>query len=260
MKSIWIRARYSNRSKSFNEGFHGPVLASILRQHSVADRQPVFKAYQWLSTYAIHNACTLHIYILIIAILDFYPPQIPAYLSISKHISPHLKSSYTLGLPAEHSISFLYSSVPISTVDRRLSEEFKRNHLIFSRDTLQQGLRGSMRGELKMVPEQDTGSTIHKRQLLVYGRLFEDYRMEYLYSHRLRSNMLMTLSGVSSLHQSDAFASLLDYYQYYLIITVYRYTGNCKGQRELIRLNWVLSLLTLCWAYAISGPSIPTGP
>ncbi|KAI8841321.1 hypothetical protein BC829DRAFT_15193 [Chytridium lagenaria] len=103
-------------------------------------------------------------------ILHFECPE-TASITLTKSISPQLKSSYSIGLPKQRSAGFLFSSLG-------LNAPFSPNEL------LERTSRSRPKAEKS-----------DEQRFLLYGRIFEDARLECLYFHKLNRNTMLSLSG-----------------------------------------------------------------
>ena len=108
-------------------------------------------------------------------VLDFYPPHLPFHAVLGKSVSPHLKLAYSLGLPHRRSVSYLYSSVALPSLN---------------------------------VDKDAYVSSLDAHPKLVYGRLLENGHIEGLFVQRRSLQSQLLLSGTSTLfdHQSHLFA------------------------------------------------------
>ncbi|KAJ3044628.1 Mitochondrial distribution and morphology protein 10 [Rhizophlyctis rosea] len=150
----------------------------------------------------------------LLRLLDFRIPQ-GFYLSLGKSISPELKGCYTLGLPNVRSVGFLFSSVPFHLPKQRLTDEADllgdrrwgepEDERSIHGDKLEEkvltvadGVTGSETDIISQTPDVAfTASAPPDRDYLIYGRLFEDLRLEALYTRTLTPNTILVGSGVS---------------------------------------------------------------
>lgn len=124
------------------------------------------------------------------ALLDFQVAHGFA-LNLGKPVSPFLKSSWTLSQLAPNSVSFLYTSTPLKAPSNRIREEISALELRAQERVLRHA--GAVEGKPKT-----------SRELLVYGRLFEDGKLEGLFAQRLGKSVLWSVSGYNLWNRSPA--------------------------------------------------------
>ncbi|TPX67586.1 hypothetical protein SpCBS45565_g03719 [Spizellomyces sp. 'palustris'] len=129
-------------------------------------------------------------------LLDFAVPH-GFSITLGKTISPVLKGTYTLGIPNIRSVGFLFTSAPLDLPPMHLKDEGGLTPSCV--DDLKVYGKAGINCSIPVVPStheaiksSDTGN------YLVYGRLFEDLRLEALYSKSLSRNTLIVASGVNS--------------------------------------------------------------
>lgn len=107
---------------------------------------------------------------------------------LAKSLSANFKSTYAIGLPPNHHVSFLASSVPISDLDRRPE-----------RDIIEYALT-----PIRELPSESTLPEFIRKYLL-FGRLYhQDGRLEAIYIDRIRRKHQYIISGVSSMYPDES--------------------------------------------------------
>lgn len=105
-------------------------------------------------------------------ILDFSHPKALS-LSVSKEISPQLKSTYTLGSKSENCVGYLYTSCPV-----KVDQNYIPSKPIDPNQLKNEGVAA-------------------EKNILMYGRVFDDFRVEGIYINQLKRNLMMVCSGQS---------------------------------------------------------------
>ncbi|KAI9100494.1 hypothetical protein DFS34DRAFT_648412 [Phlyctochytrium arcticum] len=167
-------------------------------------------------------------------LLDFSVPQ-GVSITLGKTVSPELKSAYTLGIPNIRSVGFLFTSMPLDLPPMHLRDE---NGLVPLAPVAPQGPTDiKLLGGASALADMEGLSTNSitpaavaarkKQSYLLYGRLFEDLRLEALYSRAISDKTILVASGVNSwqrrpqnpdtsinaqlLHATPTFSSELSY-------------------------------------------------
>ena len=117
--------------------------------------------------------------------------RIPTGLSLlmGKPISPYLQSFYSVGLPDKRSIGFMYSSVPLELQSMGLVDKEGR---------------------------QDAPQGAFKHPKILFGRLFEDLRLEAYYGHQLGRNTMLRVSALSDWPMESELSNVIHLFYYYI--------------------------------------------
>ncbi|KAJ3182124.1 Mitochondrial distribution and morphology protein 10 [Gaertneriomyces sp. JEL0708] len=122
-------------------------------------------------------------------ILEFRVPSTFS-VTVGKSISPELKGTYTVGIPNVRSVGFLFTSVPMDLPKMGLGDETGMDDMRLF------GNAGNV-GPKDMQPTENASMSKEKAYLL-YGRLFEDFRLEALYSKALSRRTHFVTAGTNS--------------------------------------------------------------
>ncbi|KAJ3031320.1 UNVERIFIED_CONTAM: hypothetical protein HDU68_005062 [Siphonaria sp. JEL0065] len=130
------------------------------------------------------------------SLLLFAPPSHVA-LAIAKTISPRLKSVYALGIPNIRSAGFLYTSADLHLDHHHqsLDESADSNFSSITSATSDANIFAREVVATDFAPTPTDPSPYHT---LMYGRLFEDYRLEALISQKLGTRNMFVVSGISA--------------------------------------------------------------
>ncbi|KAJ3133541.1 hypothetical protein HK100_004298 [Physocladia obscura] len=161
-----------------------------------------------------------------------------AILTINKSITSKLKSSYSIGIPDARSVGFLYSSADLNIPSDPIN--------VFDREIVAPALIPvaflSDESENKETGERiDDSSKYHS---IIYGRLFEDYRLEALVSQKVGRNHMVIVSGISSwddVTNSHLEAQYIHRKKDWCADVTYSSTDNVIGTSCLVRVpynNW----------------------
>ncbi|KAJ3282456.1 Mitochondrial distribution and morphology protein 10 [Borealophlyctis nickersoniae] len=144
-------------------------------------------------------------------LLDFRIPQ-GFYLTLGKSVSPELKGCYTIGIPNVRSVGFLVSSIPVDLPPLQLRDEEVRGGAEFhvhdqsarkkAVDAVDEGVEWAegvegVEGDLKGTRGTGRLSGDGAKDFLLYGRIFEDMRLEALYTRGMSPRTIFVASGVS---------------------------------------------------------------
>ncbi|KAJ3275328.1 Mitochondrial distribution and morphology protein 10 [Terramyces sp. JEL0728] len=108
-------------------------------------------------------------------ILNFETPK-SLTVGIGKSISPNLKSSYNIGIQNQYSVGYMYSSFPFEL------EKLKIKNPTF-------------------LPKTNYLGYFEPHKLL-YGRVFQDGRLEGIYCNHFRPNLMAIASATSQFHDT----------------------------------------------------------
>ncbi|ORY38354.1 hypothetical protein BCR33DRAFT_769175 [Rhizoclosmatium globosum] len=178
------------------------------------------------------------------SVLLFAPPASVS-LAIGKCITPHLKSAYTLGLPNSRSAGFLFSSLNMDDSDDADNPDIMRTNL-FAREVVAPTALPVYASDSvdHTTPVPHPTSRTNYFNSLMYGRLFEDFRLEALVAQQLGKQNLLVISGISawdSTAHSHLEAQYIHKTQGYCADLTYSSTDNVFGTSCLFRVpytNW----------------------
>ncbi|RKO85322.1 hypothetical protein BDK51DRAFT_32440 [Blyttiomyces helicus] len=126
-------------------------------------------------------------------ILDF-PTPTGLKLTLGKTVAPQFKSCHSLGIPTVRSIGFLFSSIPVELPPVDLADGGWSDS-----EKLRPSSASSANGGVPPPPLAETEPAPRDpRPYLLYGRLFEDWRLEALATKSLSDRTLFVASGLSS--------------------------------------------------------------
>jgi hypothetical protein len=117
------------------------------------------------------------------SVLDFNLPQ-RVTLQLGKEISPMLKSALLIGLPHERSLGYLFTSIPVNLPTRSLTESKTPE------------ISTSFIDIFNLRPPIIKHPFVSSQ--LLYGRIFEDRRLEGIVIHHPSPNSLYVASGIST--------------------------------------------------------------
>ncbi|KAI8926821.1 hypothetical protein BC831DRAFT_399492 [Entophlyctis helioformis] len=126
-------------------------------------------------------------------------------LALGKSISPFLRSAYSIGVPERRSIGFLFSSVPVDMPRQPvLDEPFSRGRRadLVSEPTMASSFSWLLPGRLSGAAsgQQEQQPQLLKYPFLLFGRVFEDLRLESLYSQNFNKDTMLIVSSLSDWH------------------------------------------------------------
>ncbi|KAL2914056.1 Mitochondrial distribution and morphology protein 10 [Polyrhizophydium stewartii] len=143
-------------------------------------------------------------------ILDFGVP-IGLNMALGKSISPYLKSAYSISVPDRRSLAFMFTSVPVELPAQPVLDEplsgtgtaatpgwgWATTGSYFS--FLSGGGKTKAAGESAGAAGQAAQGMAAggRRPYLLFGRLFEDLRLEGLYAHSIDKDTLFVASALS---------------------------------------------------------------
>jgi hypothetical protein len=117
------------------------------------------------------------------AVIDFSLPQ-RVTLQLANQITPLLKSAILIGLPHERSLGYLFTSIPVNLPTRSL------------RDSNKPAISTSFIDIFNLRPPISKQPFVSSQ--LLYGRIFEDTRLEGIVIHHPSPNSLYVASGIST--------------------------------------------------------------